>query len=124
MKDITAAHKFLIHMVFASIRHPRQPIVYSYCPECQSRLPGENSECPKCGKKATNNPGPDSNSDKSPVVKQESPIPWYGSVGVIALGVAVCVIGSCYDLSALDRVGDALVFIPLGRMYGMSRLKD
>lgn len=110
-------------MVIKSIRHPRQPIIYTFCPECGTRVPGNNNECPKCGNKNRNNPGPDSNNDNSPVVKQESPVPWYGSVGVIVIGVAVCVIAACYDLSALDRVGDALVFIPLGRMYGMSRPK-
>jgi hypothetical protein len=114
MKDITATHKFLIHMVIESIKHPRTQIEYTYCTECKIRIAGNTGKCPVCEKKVGN----------SPDIKHESPIPWWGAVAVILLGVGVCITGATCNLTALDRVGDALVFIPLGRLFGVSRLKD
>lgn len=114
MRNVTSSHKFLLYAIVKSIRHPRQPIVYTYCPDCKIRIAGNSDKCPNCGKKTGNSPG----------VKNESPVPWWGSAIIITLGIAVCIVGAWQQLSALDRIGDALVMFPLGNLYGMSRLKD
>ena len=110
MKILNPAPKFLIYAVFRAVRHPRTPIAYYYCPSCRIRFPASASECPKCGDKVGESPGN----------IQESPIPWYGSVIVICLGIIVCVVGAVFSLSGLERLGDYLVAIPLGNLFGMS----
>ena len=109
MKQLNTA-RFLIYALSQALRHPRQPIVYLYCPECQVRLPGNAGECPKCGKKTGN----------SPEVRRESPIPWWGSMIVIVIGIACWVVSAWLGIKGLDEAGRALVYIPLGSLFGMS----
>ncbi len=110
MKTLNPAPKFLIYAVLQAIRHPRTPITYLYCPECKVRLLPNEKECPVCGKKAGN----------SPEVRNESPIPWWGSVLVIIIGIACWCVGGYLDIAGLDEAGRALVYIPLGSLFGMS----
>ncbi len=109
LKTLNSPPKFLIYAVIKAIRHPRTPISYYVC-GCGCRFPNSAKECPKCGNKI----------EHSPEHREQSPIPWWGSVAIMGIGVGVCVSGACFNLPVLDRVGDALVFIPLGNLYGMS----
>ena len=109
MKTLNPAPKFLIYALGQAIRHPKRPITYLYCSECKVRIP-PGHECPKCHKKPGN----------SPEIKQESPIPWYGSVLVIVIGVACWCVGAYLGIAGLDEAGRALVYIPLGSLFGMS----
>jgi len=102
--------RFLIYALWQSIRHPRLPVTYLYCPECKLRLPLNEKECPVCRKKAGN----------SPEVKNESPIPWWGSLLVIIIGMACWGAGAYFEITGLDEAGRALVYIPLGSLFGMS----
>ena len=111
MKNLGPAPTFLLYAVFRALRHPRTPIVYYYCPSCNIRFNAKESECPKCHDKVEGS---------SPDPRQESPIPWWGSIAVIIVGVIVCILAAYCKLPTLDRVGDALVFIPLGNLFGMS----
>jgi len=110
MKELNSPAKFLIYAVFRAMRHPKTPITYYYCSACKIRFPASARECPKCGDKASS----------SPENRQESPIPWYGSVGVIILGIICWVVGGIYQIAGLDEAGRALVYIPLGSLFGMS----
>ena len=110
MKTLSPAPKFLIYAVLQAIRHPRTPITYLYCPECKVRLHTNEKECPVCRKKA----------GSSPEVKQESPIPWWGSILVIIIGIACWCVGGYLEITGLDEAGRALVYIPLGSLFGMS----
>ena len=110
MKMLNPAPKFLIYALWQAIRHPNTPITYLYCPECKLRLPANEEECPVCLKKAGN----------SPEVRRESPIPWWGSVIVILIGVICWCVGAYLDIAGLDEAGRALVYIPLGSLFGMS----
>ena len=109
MKTLNSPPKFLIYAVIKAIRHPRTPISYYVC-GCGCRFPNSAKACPKCGDKV----------EHSPDHKEQSPIPWWGSAAIICVGVGVCVTGACFQLPTLDRVGDALVFIPLGNIFGMA----
>ena len=109
MKTLPAP-KFLIYAVLQALRHPRTPITYYYCSKCKIRFPASSNECPKCGEKV----------GESPENKKESPIPWWGSVIVICLGIIVVVTGAVLSLPGLERLGDYLVGIPLGNLFGMS----
>ena len=111
MKDLNHPLKFVVYSVTCAIFHPQTKISYYYCSSCKIRFPASASECPKCHDKV----------ESSPDSKEESPIPWWGSVIVLGIGVGVCVTGACLKLPALDRVGDALIFIPLGNLFGMSQ---
>lgn len=110
MKDISSPHKFLIYALRQAIRHPRQPIKYLYCPDCNLRFPGNSHECPKCGKKVGN----------SPDIKQESALPWWGAVLCIIIGIGAWIASACLEVPGLDEAGRALVYIPLGSLFGMS----
>jgi len=112
MKDLNAP-RFLVYALSQALRHPRKPIVYLYCPECRVSLPGNAEECPRCGREAKN----------SPEVRQESPIPWWGSVLVIVIGITCWVVSGWLQTKGLDEAGRALVYIPLGSLFGMSLRK-
>ena len=109
MKTLNPAPKFLIYAVSQAIRHPRTPVTYLYCSECRVRIP-PGKECPKCQKKPGN----------SPEVRKESPIPWWGAVLVIIIGITCWCLGAILDVTGLDEAGRALVYIPLGSLFGMS----
>lgn len=109
MKELNTP-KFLIYAVFRAVRHPRTLIVYFYCADCKVRFNANEKVCPKCHAKVGESPGN----------IQESPIPWWGSVIVICLGIIVLILGGILSIPGLDRLGDALIFIPLGNLFGMS----
>ncbi len=110
MKTLNPAPKFLIYMVFRSVRHPRTPISYYYCGKCKVRFPASSRECPKCHDKVGESPDP----------KQESPIPWWGAVLCILIGIGAWVGGAYLEIPGLDEAGRALVYVPLGGLFGMS----
>jgi len=110
MKTLNSPPKFLIYAMWKAIRHPRTPITYLYCPDCKLRFHPNEKECPKCHSKLGN----------SPEQKQESPIPWWGSVLVIAIGIICWVSAAWLKIPGLDEAGRALVYVPLGSLFGMS----
>lgn len=112
MKTLNSPPKFLVYAVLKSIRHPRTPISYYRC-SCGCRFPNSAKECPKCGDKT----------EDSPESRKGSPIPWWGSVGLIIVGIICWVLGALITISGLDEAGRALVYIPLGNLFGMSLRK-
>jgi len=110
MKISKIAPKFMLHALSQAVRHPMTPVSYAYCPECKRYLLDSETVCPGCGKQLGN----------SPQTKEMSPIPWWGAVLVIIVGVACWVLGSCLNVVGLDEAGRALVYIPLGSLFGMS----
>jgi len=104
--------QFLTFFATSSLRllHPAKPISFAYCPECKLYLFNNQKQCSGCGKKLGN----------SPEIKEISPIPWWGAVLVIVVGISCWVLGSCFDVVGLDEAGRALVYIPLGSLFGMS----
>lgn len=110
MKSLNPAPKFLIYAVFQAIRHPRTSITYRYCSACKLRFHPNERTCPKCGDKV----------ESSPENRQESPIPWYGSLMVIIIGIICWVLGAGLEIAGLNEAGRVLVYVPLGNLFGMS----
>jgi len=110
MKTLKTVPRFMVYALSQAIRHPSTPISYLYCPECKLYLLDGEKVCPGCGKKLGN----------SPQLKEISPIPWWGAVLVIVVGISCWVIGGCLDIVGLDEAGRALVYIPLGSLFGIS----
>jgi len=110
MKSLDPVPKFLIYAIIQAIRHPRTPITYGYCSDCKVRVPNNAGECPVCKKKLKENPE----------TRRESPIPWWGAVLCIIVGIAAWVTSACLEISGLDEAARALVYIPLGSLFGMS----
>jgi len=110
MKTLKTVPKFMVYALSQAIRHPSTPVSYSYCPDCKQYLLDGEMVCPGCGKKLGN----------SPQLKEMSPIPWWGAVLVIVVGIGCWVIGGCLNITGLDEAGRALVYIPLGSLFGMS----
>lgn len=52
--------------------------------------------------------------------KEISPIPWYGSVIVILIGIACWATVVFHQQIGLEEVGRALIYIPLGKLFDMS----
>ncbi|GAI66243.1 unnamed protein product [marine sediment metagenome] len=102
--------KFLIYMVIRAVRHPRTPISYYYCQKCKVRFPASSRECPKCHDKVGESPDP----------KQESPMPWYGSVAVILIGVGAAIASGILSIVWLQEISRVLIYIPMGSLFGMS----
>lgn len=110
MKTLNFPLKFMAYCIFRAVLHPKTQIAYYYCPTCKLRFNSKEGECPKCHDKIENSPEP----------KQESPVPWYGTVVVIALGIICWVLGAAVPIPGLDEAGHALVYVPLGSLFGMS----
>ena len=110
MEILKSVPKFMAYALSQAIMHPAKPISFAYCPECKQYLFNNQKQCPDCGKQLGN----------SPKIKEISPIPWWGAVLVIVVGISCWVLGSCLDVVGLDEAGRALVYIPLGSLFGMS----
>lgn len=54
------------------------------------------------------------------VIPPQSAIPWWGSVGVIIVGIVSWCISAVYGIEGLDEAARAMVYIPLGNIFGMS----
>jgi len=91
MKSLKSVPSFMAHALSQAIRHPGTPVSYAYCPECKQYLLSNETKCPGCGKKLGN----------SPQLKEISPIPWWGAVLVIIVGISCWVLGSCFDVVGL-----------------------
>jgi len=109
VKTLNSPPKFLIYAVFKAIRHPRTPITYYQC-ACGCRFPNSAEECPKCGDRV----------EHSPDSRKESPIPWWGSIAVILIGVGTAIASGTLSMIWLQEVSRALIYIPLGNIFGMS----
>ncbi len=110
MKTLNSPPKFLIYAVFRAVRHPRTPITYFYCPGCKLRFNSKERECPQCHAKV----------NESPENRKESPIPWWGAILCILIGIGTWVGGAYLEIPGLDEAGRALVYLPMGSLFGMS----
>ena len=110
MKTLKEAPKFMVYALSKAMRHPRTPVAYSYCPECKQYLLNGEMKCPGCGRKLGNSPQP----------REISPVPWWGAVLVIVVGISCWALGGYFNIAGLDEAGRALVYIPLGSLFGMS----
>lgn len=50
----------------------------------------------------------------------QSPIPWWGSIGILIIGILSWIASAAWDIHGLDEAARALVYIPLGNIFGMS----
>ena len=73
----------------------------------QSGTPAEQL---KCGDKV----------ESSPDSKRESPVPWWGCVILILVGAAIWGWSAACHIGGVDELGRALVYLPLGNLFGMS----
>ena len=114
VKTLNPAPKFFIFAVLKAVRHPRTPISYYYCGRCKIRFPTSARECPGCGDKVESSPEP----------RQESPLPWWGSIVCILIGIGAWIVSAWLETPGLDEAARALVYIPLGSLFGMSLKRD
>jgi hypothetical protein len=114
MKALDPAPIFLIYAITQAIRHPMTPITYGYCSECKVRVVPNSGDCPVCKKKLKENPE----------TRKESPIPWWGSVACILIGIGAWIISACLTVPGLDETARALVYLPLGNLFGLSIKKS
>lgn len=114
MKDDLKGIKFTFYCLTRAIRHPRSPISHHYCNSCHLRFSSELKACPQCGDKV----------NKSPENKQESPLPWWGSVLCIVIGIVTWVTAACLKIPGLDEAARVLVYIPLGSLFGLSLQRE
>lgn len=112
MKTLDSPVKFMLYSVLKAIRHPRTPISYYVC-GCGYRFPNSTKECPKCGGKAKHNP--DS--------RQASPIPWWGCVLCIIVGIGAWIASTLLTVTPLGEAARLLVYAPIGHLFGMSLRK-
>ena len=104
------APRFMLYGVGQALRYPMTPIRYRSCRDCRVSLPPGKQECPICGEKVSDNPG----------AKSQSPIPWWGSVVIIVIGITCWCIGECFNIYGLTEAARALVYLPLGALFDRS----
>jgi len=110
VKTLNSPLKFMAYCIGRAIRHPKTPIAFYYCSSCKLRFNSKEGKCPKCGEKVGN----------SPDNRQESPVPWFASVTVIVVGVGSWIASAYFNIPELAEASRALVYIPLGGLFGMS----
>jgi len=110
VKSLNSPFKFMAYALWQSVRHPRTPIKYAYCQRCKLRLNANEKQCPVCKEKIETNPE----------VREISPVPWYVSLIIIVLGIISTCLGYVVPIPGLDEAGKALIYIPLGSLFGMS----
>jgi len=109
VKTLPVFH-FIVYCIRSAVLHPKSGIAYYYCSKCRIRFPSSLRACPKCGCEVGH----------SPELREDSPIPWYGSIIVIILGIICWVLGTAVPVPGLDEAGRAMVYIPLGNIFGLS----
>ena len=102
--------QFLFFAIGQSVRHPKTQICYYYCTDCRLRFSTRETRCPQCHKKV----------GYSPELRQQEPVPWYGSILLIVIGIACWISGAVIEVPGLDEAGRALGYIPLGNIFGMT----
>jgi len=110
LKELNSPIKFIAYCVLKSLRHPRAPVTYYYCLKCKVRFPASSSECPKCGDKVR----------ESPDTKQGSPVPWYGAILCILIGIGAWIASALLNIAPLGEAARLLVYAPIGHLFGMS----
>ena len=110
MKILNSPPKFLIYAILKALRHPLTPISYYYCSNCKIRFNAKEGECPKCHDKVESSPDP----------RQESAIPWWGSMLCIVVGIGAWVASALLNIVPLGEAARLLVYAPLGHLFGMS----
>ncbi len=56
----------------------------------------------------------------NPSILLQSPIPWWGSIGMIIIGIGTWCISGIYMIGGLDEAARLMVYVPLGNLFGMS----
>lgn len=56
----------------------------------------------------------------NPIPIHTSPIPWWGSIAILMIGIAAWVGGDVLEVPGLCEAARAMVYIPLGSMFGMT----
>ena len=110
MKILNSPPKFLIYAVFKAVIHPRTPLNYYYCTNCKIRFNAKERECPKCHDKVESSPDP----------RQESAVPWWGSVLCILIGIGAWIASALLNIAPLGEAARVLVYAPVGHLFGMS----
>lgn len=100
----------MVYATFRAVRYPKTSITYYYCPKCKIRFNSNEKECPKCHDKVGH----------SPEDKQLSPIPWWGSVICICIGIICWATVGLHHQVGLAEVGRALIYLPAGNLWGLS----
>ena len=104
------APRFMLYGLGQALRHPATLIQYHSCHGCGINLPPEKTECPVCSQRVGSNPG----------VKSRSPVPWWGSMMIICVGIICWCIGEGFDIEGLAEAARALVYLPLGALFDRS----
>lgn len=110
MKVLNSPIKFMIYVTLRAVRHPRVPIAYYYCSSCKLRFNANEPECPKCHEKVGSSPDP----------RQESPVPWWGAVLCIIIGIGAWIASALLNIAPLGEAARLLVYAPIGHLFGMS----
>ncbi len=100
----------LVYALRMALRHPLTSIVYWHCDYCNVSFVPDAQKCPSCGTTVHN----------SPQRRKMSAIPWWGSVLVMLLGIGCWIVGACGHIVGLDEAGRAMVYMPMGALFGMA----
>lgn len=57
--------------------------------------------------------------DANPKPITMSPTPWWGSVIILVIGIISWCLSAYFNIDGLDEAGRAMVYIPLGNIFGM-----
>lgn len=110
MKDISSLPKFMLYIVQQSLKIRKGKIAYYLCEACGTVYPANANACPKCH----------AISSHSPRKKEIPAVPIWCSLLLIVIGIASWVTVGLHGQVALTEVSRALIYLPLGNLFGVS----
>jgi len=78
--------------------------------------------CGHCLYSALRNPRSVITQVGNPLPLQQSPIPWWGSIAVLLMGIVSWCLSAHYGISGLGEAARAMVYIPLGNIFGLTSI--
>jgi len=107
--DLSSWHAFMFFAIKMAVRHPKRPIQFKLCTKCGCRYHPAKNSCPRC--EYRDNPGQ---------IVAVSQLPWQGSLLLIFLGILCLATMPLHNQMALAEAGKALIYAPLGGLFGLS----
>ena len=104
---------YLVYAVGKSIRHPRTPVRFGWCSVCGQRVHPDQTHCPLCRHVI----------EENPEHFRESPIPWWGTILTLCIGITLWVIAERIPITSLTEPARLLTYGPIGSLFGLGTRK-
>jgi len=104
---------YVAYSVGRAVTHPLSPIRWGWCTQCEKRVHPNEGRCPACNHVI----------EQNPEHYRESPIPWWGSILALFLGIVLWVLSDQIPVPSLAEPARLLTYGPIGNLFGLGTRK-